>query len=973
MARDDPRKILKNIEKYIKSGKYQNAINEYLKLLQINPKDLAAINQLGDLYVRVGNYREAYKYYKKLAEYYEKTDVIPKSIAIYRKIYRLDPKNIEVAFKLGELFQRIGAEVDAKKIYIDVAEYLKFQKKTDEVLKVYKKLAELDRENIEILTTLAELYKREFHPQGAAETYAKIAEIYKKKGNIEKSIENYKLAFNLDQNLFYLNALVDVYKKSGQLDKAIEFVEKIKDNNEKGEFKKLLSQLYLENKEYEKAEKILLELSKDVDISDVEPYEYLGKLYVTQGNYQKAFEIINPIVDLLVENNKENKAQELLNVILTKEPQFLPALEKKAEIFEKFGKENSLMLVLVSIAEVYETNKEYEKAKEIYQKLLVMDPTKEEFRFELERLDKLIKGEDEGDVGGIDEDEKKRRELEEKTIVGNLSQFVKIFESGFKEEAIREVQNLSEMYPSNPRIKEQLLDFLIKNNSLDQALKTGHQLIEIYERLGDKESISAIVERLIKYFPNDPLLNTYLTTSETEISFGGIEKSGESEFKEDEKKIEEILGEIDFFISNNFIEEAKKAVEKALESHPGNVELLKKKSFLENIKKTAPFKKENEEIEVENKETGDELGFEDDTAEIFIENNEQEQKSTSDNGVKEEIEDKSEEEEVIEDEIEIDFDLSLEEQDKGKNNSIDSDNVKEEKERKKVLEQNEEELVLNENKEKIEEEKNDTIFEEGLNEGQENGLEGAGLTDNPDFDDLDFDFDLAENKIDQQIDTSDDLGKIVEDSGLEEQDLEEEDILNLDKELEDFSGLLEGEDIFDVPESYYYEVGTVVSDEIKAIKDVSEEAKDNVTTTMEKNLDDILSQFKEKLEDTIEKEDYATRYNLGIAYFGMGLYDEAINDFLISSKSEKFKFDSFVHLGLSFYKKGVFSEAERWFKEALKIPGRTKDEYLSLKYELANIFEIEGKISEAIQLLDEIVKEDPNYRDSKKKLESLHS
>ncbi len=941
MARDDTRKILKNIEKYIKSGKLQNAINEYLKLLQINPRDLAAINQLGDLYVRVGNYREAYKYYKKLAEYYEKTDNIPKSIAIYRKIYRLDPKNIEVAFKLGELFQRIGAEVDAKKIYIDVAEYLKFQKKTDEVLKVYKKLAELDRENIDILMTLAEMYKKEYHPQGAAETYVKIGDIYNKRGEVEKAIEAYKEAFNLDQNLLYLKTLIDTYKKNEKIEEAIIFLENIKDKDKKGEFKKLLSQLYLETKNYEKAEEILLQLSKDIDITDVEPYEYLAKLYVEQNNYTKAFELINPVIDLLIDNNKENKAQDLLNVILTKNPQFLPALQKRASIFEKFGKENSLILVLVSIAEVYENNKEYEKAKEIYEKLLIMDPTKEEFRFELERLSRLTKGEKE-----VDEEEKKRREIEEKTIVENLSQFVKIFESGFKEEAIREVQNLSEMYPSNPRIKEQLLDFLLKNNSLDQALKTGHQLIEIYERLGEKESIAATVERLIKYFPNDPLLNNYITSSKTEISFGETEEGADTEFKENEKKVEEFLGEIEFFINNDFLDEAEKTVMKALEIYPNNLELIKKKEFIENLRKTSEFKEDEKEVNEFNNDLEDELFIEEDSKK------EQEIEISENN-----ITGKNESEEMeIEDEIEIDLDLSLENSETKEDLE---DSVIEEKSEEELFPDmgNKEELVLEDNREKATELKSDDN-----NRGMEAFSEADNLSDNPVFEDLDFDFDLAEEKIDKELDTSEDISSI-----------KDSDILDIDQEMEDFNNLLEGEDIFDIPESYYYEVGTVVSDEIKAIKDVSEEAKDTVTTTMEKNLDDILSQFKEKLEGTIEKEDYGTRYNLGIAYFGMGLYDEAINDFLISSKSEKYKFDSFVHLGLSFFKKGVFSEAERWFKEALNIKGRSKEEYLSLKYELANLYEIEGKINEAINLLNEIVKEDPNYRDASEKLNSLRS
>jgi len=718
-----------------------------------------------------------------------------------------------------------------------------------------------------------------------------------------------------------------------------------------------LAQLYLENKNYEKAEKILLELSKEASESDVEAYEYLAKLYVEQDNYDKAFEIIEPIVDLLLENNKENKAQDLLNVILTKNPQFLPALQKRAEIFEKFGKENSLMLVLVSIAEVYEGNGEYDKAKEIYERLLVMDPNKEEFRFELERLDRIInKGED-----FLSDDEKRVQELEEKTIVENLSQFVKIFDSGFKEEAIREVQNLSELYPSNPRIKEQLLDFLIKNGSLEQALKTGHQLIEIYERLGDKDSIAMTVERLIKYFPNDPLLNNYITSSKTEISMGEIGED-ESVFREDEKKVEEFISEIDFFINNSFFDDAEKAVNKALELYPGNNELIEKRRLIEKMKNTSA-KGETQFPSDEN----DEIEFEEDTEELYVDD--LAVKPDSEVEVKEnkKEEENSEEGIEIEDEIEMEVELPLE---NSEEESIPEEQTIMDERKNNIREEKEEEIEEIEDlpldqevslgNEELKAEEN--VNEKNSKSDEINIFEDEELSDKPNFDELDFDFDLAEKKLNDELDTSDDIT-----------DLKDDDILNLEEGMGDFENLFEGEDIFDVPESYYYEVGTIVSDEVKAIRDISEEAKDNVTTTMEKNLDDILSQFKEKLEDTIEKEDYATRYNLGIAYFGMGLYDEAINDFLISSKSEKYKFDSFVHLGLSFFKKGVFSEAEKWFKEALKVKGRSQEEYLSLKYELASLYEIEGKINESIQLLREIIKEDKSFRDAKDKLDSLLS
>lgn len=140
---------------------------------------------------------------------------------------------------------------------------------------------------------------------------------------------------------------------------------------------------------------------------------------------------------------------------------------------------------------------------------------------------------------------------------------------------------------------------------------------------------------------------------------------------------------------------------------------------------------------------------------------------------------------------------------------------------------------------------------------------------------------------------------------------------------------------------------------------------------MERSLDDILFQFKEKLDETLDKEDYDTRYNLGIAYFGMGLYDEAVNEFLIASRGPLWKFDSYVHLGLSFFNKGIFPEAERWFQEALKIPGRDDEEYLAIKYELAKVYEMKGEVNEAVGLYRQILTKTPDFQDVKMRLKTL--
>ncbi len=126
---------------------------------------------------------------------------------------------------------------------------------------------------------------------------------------------------------------------------------------------------------------------------------------------------------------------------------------------------------------------------------------------------------------------------------------------------------------------------------------------------------------------------------------------------------------------------------------------------------------------------------------------------------------------------------------------------------------------------------------------------------------------------------------------------------------------------------------------------------------------EIFEEFKKGVEDKIGQEDYDTRYNLGIAYKEMGLLEEAIHEFMISSKHPLKLFDSAGLLGICFRAKGMYSESINWFKKALSIPERKDDEYLNIKYELISCYELSDDIESAKELVSEILEIDPNLRD----------
>jgi len=162
----------------------------------------------------------------------------------------------------------------------------------------------------------------------------------------------------------------------------------------------------------------------------------------------------------------------------------------------------------------------------------------------------------------------------------------------------------------------------------------------------------------------------------------------------------------------------------------------------------------------------------------------------------------------------------------------------------------------------------------------------------------------------------------------------------------------------------YLETEKNVRSELDAIAHWLKELEKQRTSTIEKNMMEIFEEFKKGVDEKIGKEDYDTRYNLGIAYKEMGLLEEAIHEFLISSKHPVKFFDSAGLLGMCFREKGMFSEAINWFDKALKTPSRRMEEYLAVKYELVMTHKQSGDYTEAKKMLVEILKESPQYRNA---------
>lgn len=136
--------------------------------------------------------------------------------------------------------------------------------------------------------------------------------------------------------------------------------------------------------------------------------------------------------------------------------------------------------------------------------------------------------------------------------------------------------------------------------------------------------------------------------------------------------------------------------------------------------------------------------------------------------------------------------------------------------------------------------------------------------------------------------------------------------------------------------------------------------------------DGMFSEFKKELDQQVEQGDTETHYNLGIAYKEMGLYDDAIEEFLIAAADPLRKADCLTLQGICFQEKGDLTKAEEVFLSGLELFVLEPENLLNIKYELALLYETAGRKDDALHFFRDVFASCPSYRNTARKIAILH-
>jgi len=115
------------------------------------------------------------------------------------------------------------------------------------------------------------------------------------------------------------------------------------------------------------------------------------------------------------------------------------------------------------------------------------------------------------------------------------------------------------------------------------------------------------------------------------------------------------------------------------------------------------------------------------------------------------------------------------------------------------------------------------------------------------------------------------------------------------------------------------------------------------------SIEELISQFRREVFESVGEGDFHSRYDLGVAYKGMGLYQEAIEEFEIAAKDGELKFKALEMIGSCFLERGKIEDAIKVLNEGLKITNHPQREYFGIHFLLGNCYEKKNKMKEALQ------------------------
>ncbi|HEY8211530.1 MAG TPA: tetratricopeptide repeat protein [Myxococcaceae bacterium] len=158
-AKIDRSKVLTDADRLRVKGKYAKAVEEYRKVLLLDPKDADVLAKIAPLLVKLGEQEEALRDFRAAADAYIGRGFVDRAIAVYVQAAAAYSKEEQLWEVLGQLHSERGRRAEAIKALMSGAAHFKGKKGRPTALKLMRQALGYDPAHLDATVTLARLLK----------------------------------------------------------------------------------------------------------------------------------------------------------------------------------------------------------------------------------------------------------------------------------------------------------------------------------------------------------------------------------------------------------------------------------------------------------------------------------------------------------------------------------------------------------------------------------------------------------------------------------------------------------------------------------------------------------------------------------------------------------------------------------------------------------------------------------------------
>src|SRR5665213_1335444 len=531
-ASGDKKNIVKLAYLYFQEGRWDNAIEEYKKLLELDPEDINIHNMLGDVYVKKNAAMQAYEEYckvtvdlinrgqvdkatlinKKIArldsgqltpEAQQKQNLIllhvkaeealqenkvEEAVEYFSEILKLDSEDLIVAAKLAEIEEKTGRIPDAVQQYIRIGESFLNSHLFKKAMEMFKKVLVMDPQNTVAHLQLAKIYIKQGSENDAKKEYLNVAESALANDDLDNAFEYAGKAVELKSiEAHYIVGIV-LFKRQKWAEAKVEFdiLLRFKLNHVGAQV--YLGKVYAAMDQSDKAAEAFQKALK-TDKDNVTALEAWAEYCIKKKNNGEALQTLTTLIDKAVAGNEMARAVELARDMVAVDENLGPSKLKLAQVLEKNGDRNGSADVYYQLSLICDKQNKPQDAAQYVRKTLELNPahqkalavTPERMKSLGDQVESTVHPmESSGDVvSKVSVPEQPKVQVvavnPQEAFKAQLAVADQYVKQGLLDEAIDIYQQLSEADPSNLEIKKKL------NGVYTAHAKTGTDLTSVLE------------------------------------------------------------------------------------------------------------------------------------------------------------------------------------------------------------------------------------------------------------------------------------------------------------------------------------------------------------------------------------------------------------------------------------------------------------------------------------------------------------